>query len=758
MSQKLFVSKLKNETSIWTMTPEYREKIRQNSYIGKKGYTILKSYLHKNDEDFLKEECTMIPFTNNSFTCGGSTNETKFYVYRESENKIYIPRFYGIERYGHPIRTEISVGKDICCPFEGSLRNYQVPIVQTYLNHIQAGNSGGILEAACAAGKCLSKNTPVIMYDGTIKMVQDIVIGEQLMGDDSMPRNVLSLAHGFETMYKISEVSSPNNYTVNKSHILSLKNVDDKIIDISVENYLSSNTRELLMGYRVPLDFPLIPVEDPYLFGLNLNCSIPMNYKCNTRENRTKLLDGIIAKYGKLVETSCIKRKNNAYEIKHENQVVIQDIVFLARSLGYTVKHIDEYCILITNCVSLTYKITLQKLEDNDYYGFSIDGNHRFVLGDFTVTHNTVMGINILSVLKKKTLILVHKEFLMNQWIERIKTFLPSAQIGIIQANVFDIENKDIVIGMIQTMYRKEFPKTQLGENPLDDFGLTIIDEVHRIGSEEFSKTLLRVSTQFMLGISATVDRKDKLTKILYMYIGPKIYSSERESVDTVIVRGLKFENQDSEFSKMEYDYRGNPKYSTMISKLCNFNPRSVFIMGILKDLIRENDKAQIIVLCHNICLLQFLYSSLEMEKFATFGYYKGGMKKEQLKMSEDKQIVLGSYAMASEGLDIPTLSTLVLATPKTDIVQCVGRILRVKRANPLIIDIIDTHDTFQNQWKKRKTYYRKCDYTILQGTTIHNCVPISKKGCKIKNDLEDDNSDNLLQGKCLISIKKTQS
>jgi superfamily II DNA or RNA helicase len=77
---------------------------------------------------------------------------------------------------------------------------------------------------------------------------------------------------------------------------------------------------------------------------------------------------------------------------------------------------------------------------------------------------------------------------------------------------------------------------------------------------------------------------------------------------------------------------------------------------------------------------------------------------------------------MASEGLDIPTLSTLVLATPKTDIVQCVGRILRVKRANPIIVDIVDSHDTFQNQWSKRKTYYRKCNYTILQGTTIFNC------------------------------------
>jgi superfamily II DNA or RNA helicase len=118
-------------------------------------------------------------------------------------------------------------------------------------------------------------------------------------------------------------------------------------------------------------------------------------------------------------------------------------------------------------------------------------------------------------------------------------------------------------------------------------------------------------------------------------------------------------------------------------------------------------------------------------------------MKKNQLKMSEDKQIVLGSYAMASEGLDIPSLSTLVLATPKTDIVQCVGRILRVKRDNSLIVDIIDSHPTSQNQWNKRKTYYRKCNYTILQGTSISNCEPAKQRSCKNKtSDVSSEEED----------------
>jgi superfamily II DNA or RNA helicase len=91
-----------------------------------------------------------------------------------------------------------------------------------------------------------------------------------------------------------------------------------------------------------------------------------------------------------------------------------------------------------------------------------------------------------------------------------------------------------------------------------------------------------------------------------------------------------------------------------------------------------------------------------------------GGMKEEDLKKSENKKIIIATYAMASEALDIKTLSTLILATPKTDITQAVGRILRVKHERPLVIDIIDVHDVFQKQWKKRLSFYNKNKYKII--------------------------------------------
>jgi superfamily II DNA or RNA helicase len=110
-------------------------------------------------------------------------------------------------------------------------------------------------------------------------------------------------------------------------------------------------------------------------------------------------------------------------------------------------------------------------------------------------------------------------------------------------------------------------------------------------------------------------------------------------------------------------------------------------------------------------------------------GYYIGGMSEADLKRSEKKQIVLASYSMSSEGLDIPTLNAEFLITPKTDIVQTVGRILRAKHkfSHPIIYDFVDSHDVFQRQWLKRKSYYKKQNYKIIGANSIEYNTDFSK-------------------------------
>jgi len=382
-------------------------------------------------------------------------------------------------------------------------------------------------------GKCLAKNTPIIMQDGTTKMVQDIKPGEQIMGDDSTPRNILSVCSGKEMMYKIHQLYG-DNYTVNESHIISLKlsksprirdrlsknsfqviwftkyktnsktfryiSKKDKntsyqkavkflgtlppkgtVIDINILEYIKrpKSWKAAYKGFKVGIDFDKKNVDlDPYILGIWLgdsssdgsnitsvdkevisyfksyfnelyvkkdrdifttgkqgglsdknrfvnalrkynlikNKHIPYDYKINSESNRLSLLAGLIDSDGYLY--------NNCYEIVQKNNKLAVDILFLARSLGFRVnmkecqkscvykgqKRKDTYYRIIISGDThkipvllsrkkaftrkqiknqLMYGIKIEKLEVDDYYGFEIDGNHRFLLGDFTVTHNT---------------------------------------------------------------------------------------------------------------------------------------------------------------------------------------------------------------------------------------------------------------------------------------------------------------------------------------------------------------------------------
>lgn len=323
----------------------------------------------------------------------------------------------------------------------------------------------------------------------------------------------------------------------------------------------------------------------------------------------------------------------------------------------------------------------------------------------------TCVSLYILSQLKVKTLIIVHKEFLMNQWVERIQQFLPSASIGIIQQNKIDIAGHDIVIGMLQSIAMKEY-KT----GTFDSFGLTIIDETHHISSKVFSKALFNVCTKYMLGLSATPIRKDGLTKVLKWFIGDIFYSVQRENQRLVNVDIHKFTcdeyNEDPPLSKV-----GKISLSTVINQIVVIEKRNLLIVRILLEKLRDERKIIVLSDRRNHCeLLKEMISSDSAFDDYSCGLYMGAMKQNELKESEKCDIILATYSLAHEGLDIPTLDTLILSTPKTDIVQSCGRILREtpgKKNDPLIIDFLDSYASLPNQAMKRRKYYKESGFCI---------------------------------------------
>jgi len=161
-------------------------------------------------------------------------------------------------------------------------------------------------------------------------------------------------------------------------------------------------------------------------------------------------------------------------------------------------------------------------------------------------------------------------------------------------------------------------------------------------------------------------------------------------------------------------------------------------------------------VLAHNKNLLNYLYKAIEHRRIATVGYYIGGMKEKDLKVTERKTIIIATYAMAAEALDIKTLTTLILATPRTDVTQAVGRILRVKHERPLVVDIVDSHEVFCKQWKKRYSFYVKNKYSVVEINSDEydsgkwNVIYDPKTGKKAR---KQKTKNEIQKGKCLINI-----
>lgn len=350
----------------------------------------------------------------------------------------------------------------------------------------------------------------------------------------------------------------------------------------------------------------------------------------------------------------------------------------------------------------------------------------------------TSCSLYILSKLGRKTLIIVQKEFLMNQWIERINQFLPNARIGKIQGEKIDVENKDIVIGMLQSLSMKEY-----SEEIFKSFGMLIVDEVHHISSKIFSKALFKISPYYTLGLSATMNRNDGTSYVFKYFLGEVVYKLKNKEKRDVEVRCYEYKSKDVEFNKVETDFKGNPQYAKLLSKISGFKERNDFIIKIILQVFgeKEKEKEQMMVLAHNRNMLEYLHDELK-KRGKSVGYYVGGMKENALKESEGKQIIIATYSMASEALDIKTLSILVMATPKTSIEQSVGRILRDKDSNPMVIDIVDSHWLYKNQWKKRLEYYKKEKYNIMK---------YGNGNGKITKYEEEENDDEIPMGEFLL-------
>lgn len=321
----------------------------------------------------------------------------------------------------------------------------------------------------------------------------------------------------------------------------------------------------------------------------------------------------------------------------------------------------------------------------------------------------TVLALYLASRLGRKTLVIVHKEFLVAQWRERIQQYLPGVSVGRIQGKTIDIEGHQIVIGMLQSISMKEYDPVVF-----ESFGFCIVDEAHHIAAEVFSRSLIKINSYYMLGLSATPKRVDGLSKVFEWFLGPYVYRQTKRPSRTVSVTMVHYENPNPMYSREEHNRMGKLAMPKMISNVTNFARRIHLVVHLLLSLT-ENTGRHILVLSDRRLHLKAIADHLAKHNFTDVGYYVGGMKEAELKASETKRIILGTYMMSSEGMDIPVLNTLVMASPKSNIEQSVGRILRKEHigVEPVIYDMVDNFSVFRNQAEKRRKFYRAAKYGV---------------------------------------------
>jgi len=351
----------------------------------------------------------------------------------------------------------------------------------------------------------------------------------------------------------------------------------------------------------------------------------------------------------------------------------------------------------------------------------------------------TVLALYIIKILGVRTIIIVHNNVLLEQWIERIKKYLPNARIGIIQQKICDIEGYDIIIAMLPTLCKKYFP-TKL----FISVGLLIVDECHHIGSSVFSDALPKINTKYTLGLSATPDRKDGLSPVFFNYLGPLIISIEQSRVKNVQVHIYQIKNNGPLYEPI-INYTGNINKAAMINNVLLSPMRYNFCKKIISDLADE--KRNILVLSDRKEILKKYYDDLNTTY--NVGLYIGD-KKKNLSEELKSDIILATYSMAGEGFDLDKLNTLVMLTPRTDIKQAVGRVLRKEKYDicPVVVDICDYFSTFVNQLYSRKRYYKKCGYEITVNYVEKWEINYSYKISSLNNDQDNDtDSENMEKG-----------
>lgn len=315
----------------------------------------------------------------------------------------------------------------------------------------------------------------------------------------------------------------------------------------------------------------------------------------------------------------------------------------------------------------------------------------------------TVWSIHAFARLRRKACVLVHKAVLRDQWKASFEAFCPGTRVGILQGDRCEIDGVDVTIAMIQTLANRR-------EYDLSSFGVLICDECHHIAAPTMNSVVRLFAARYVIGLSATKNRADGLTPLLHWSLGPEGFHVERDS-EPVRVSFATFEGGCREVLSRT----GQPLCAVMTNQLAKHAGRNRFLAERIVAYRRAG--RAIIVLSDRLEQLTILRTLTQNAGVPEeqLGVFVGSTKERDRAAQLARPIVFCSYAIASEGLDKRELDTLVLATPKGNVEQAVGRIQRPceTKMPPVVLDVADNVSLYVPLRFKRGNLYKRHGYKM---------------------------------------------
>jgi len=456
---------------------------------------------------------------------------------------------------------------------------------------------------------------------------------------------------------------------------------------------------------------------------------IPLIYKSNSRDARMKLLAGLVDAGGYVGKNCC--------EITQKSKKLAEDIRDLCRSLGFACfiaerrkscaregeekggiyyrvlfygEGAEDIPVLLERKKSgarrqaknpLATGFTVKSRGKGGYCGFTIDGNGRFLLGSYMVTHNTVLGICLAAYFKLKTAVICHSDIIKEQWKEAFED-LAGAKVQIVKGKKpLDPAADAYIIGVQKS--------STIQREWLEKIGFVIVDEAHICTETAFTASLLRFQLMYVAGFSATPDRNDGLHKLLYMYFGP---------LNDFICRS---ETKSFTVTKYKTGYRPKINYRMVMGKMTlDWN---LVVSSLAEDEDRQREIVRIAIKHPEEKII--ILSSLTVQSRGIYDKLVDAGESVELligskkKWDKTKRILVAGTKKGGVGLNDPSLTMLIMASSTKDVRQFEGRI---RTTDNLIYDIVDDNKTLEKHWELREDWYVERGATIVhEGVTSAN-------------------------------------